>query len=65
MTNDEVDGGSSSLDEDTARDRVQTLVRKKKESVAAVQGHSSGPSSKLVVAALKRRGMIDDENRLG
>lgn len=37
----------------------------KKESAAAVQGRSSGPSSELVVAAVKRRGMIDGENRLG
>lgn len=36
----------------------------KKESATAVQGLSSGPSSELVVAAVKRRGMIDGENRL-
>jgi len=33
MTNDEVDGGSSSLDEDTARDRVRMLVREKRKKV--------------------------------
>jgi hypothetical protein len=38
---------------------------KKKRSAVAVQGRSSGPSSELVVAAVKRRGMIDGENRLG
>lgn len=37
----------------------------KKENAAAVQGRSSGPSSELVIAAVKRRGMIDGENRLG
>lgn len=65
MTNEEAGRGSSSLDEDAARDRARTLASRKKESATAVQGRSSGPSSELVVAAVKRRGMIDGENRLG
>lgn len=65
MTNDGADGGSSSPDEDAARDRARTLVREKKKARPRFKVARLDQVRRLVVAAVKRRGMIDGENRLG